>query len=90
MGSHDTGELNRLVNLLGATALGITDAACGDVASDNSLDTTAAAALVTMLDLARSSSVRRLSQLIGLTHSGSVRLVNRLVTAGLVERAAGP
>ncbi len=80
----------RLVNLLGAVALGITDAGVGDVASDTALDATAAAALVTMLDLARSSSVQALSQLIGLTHSGAVRLVNRLASAGFVARAAGP
>ena len=43
-----------------------------------------------MLDLAHSSSVQALSQLIGLTHSGAVRLVNRLVSAGFVARAAGP
>jgi DNA-binding MarR family transcriptional regulator len=70
-------------------AIGVTDAAVGDVALDADLDTTAAAALVTLLDLARSSSVQALSQLIGLTHSGAVRLVNRLAAAGLVERTSG-
>jgi MarR family transcriptional regulator, negative regulator of the multidrug operon emrRAB len=80
----------RLANLLGAVALGITDAGLDDVASDNALDATATAALVTMLDLARSSSVQALSQLIGLSHSGAVRLVNRLAIAGLVERTNGP
>lgn len=80
----------RLANLLGAVAIGITDATVGDVGTDADLDSTASAALVTMLDLARSSSVQTLSQLIGLTHSGAVRLVNRLAAAGLVARTPGP
>jgi DNA-binding MarR family transcriptional regulator len=80
----------RLVNLLGAVAIGLTDTAVGDVATDAALDGTAAAALVALLDLARSGSVRKLSQLLGLTHSGTVRLVNRLADAELVERAPGP
>jgi DNA-binding MarR family transcriptional regulator len=71
-------------------ALGLTDAAVGDVASDAALDSTSAAALVAMLDLARTSSVQRLSLMIGISHSGTVRLVNRLADAGLVERRPGP
>lgn len=90
MGNLERGQINRLANLLGAVAIGITDAAVGDVASDLELDNTAAVALVTLLDLARSCSVQRLSQLTGLTHSGAVRLVNRLATMGLVERRSGP
>jgi MarR family transcriptional repressor of emrRAB len=85
--SHDE---DRLINLVGAMALGLTDAAVGDVSSDATLDSTSAAALVAMLDLARASSVQRLSLLIGISHSGTVRLVNRLVDAGLVERRPGP
>jgi DNA-binding MarR family transcriptional regulator len=79
----------RLVNLLGALAVGLTDAAVGDVAAHSELDHTAAAALVALLDFAGSGSVQRLSQLVGLSHSGSVRLVNRLAEAGLVERRPG-
>lgn len=90
MGNQERGPVNRLANLLGAVAIGITDTAVGDVALNADLDTTAVTALVTLLDLARSSSVQTLSQLIGLTHSGAVRLVNRLVRAGLVERTSGP
>ena len=72
----------RLANLLGAVAIGLTDAA--------DLDSTSSAALVAMLDLARSASVQRLSLLIGISHSGTVRLVNRLADTGLVERRPGP
>jgi MarR family transcriptional regulator, negative regulator of the multidrug operon emrRAB len=80
----------RLINLVGAAALGLADASLADVAVDNGLDISAAAALVTLLDLARSGSVQALSQLIGISHSGAVRLVNRLAVAGLVERTDGP
>ncbi|OBA89487.1 hypothetical protein A5662_24035 [Mycobacteriaceae bacterium 1482268.1] len=75
--------------MLGAVVLGLTDA-LDDVASHAGLDPTAAAALVAMLDLARAGSVQRLSQLIGISHSGTVRLVNRLAAAGMLERSAGP
>jgi DNA-binding MarR family transcriptional regulator len=80
---------SRLINLVGAAALGLSDSTVGDVAFTNGLDASAAAALVGLLDLARSSSVQRLSQFIGVTHSGAVRLVNRLADAGLVERTPG-
>jgi MarR family transcriptional regulator, negative regulator of the multidrug operon emrRAB len=81
---------DRLVNLLGALAVGLYDAAVGDVAAHAALDGTASAALVVLLDLARSGSVQALSRLVGLSHSGTVRLVNRLAEAGLVERRPGP
>ncbi|WP_166555003.1 MarR family winged helix-turn-helix transcriptional regulator [Mycolicibacterium sp. CBMA 226] len=80
---------DRLANLLGAVALGLFDTV-GDIASANDLDITAMAALVSLADLARSTSVQGLSQLIGISHSGTVRLINRLVEAGLVERQPGP
>jgi DNA-binding MarR family transcriptional regulator len=75
--------------MLGAAALGIADA-LDDAAADAGLDSTSAAALVAMLDLARAGSVQRLSRLIGISHSGTVRLVNRLADAALVKRSAGP
>ena len=80
----------RLINLVGAAALGLSDAALGDAAIDQGLDVTAAAALVALLDLAQASSVQVLSRFTGLTHSGAVRLVNRLAGAGVVERSEGP
>ena len=42
---------DRLVNMLGVVATGLADASVGDVATDVGIDTTAAAALVAMLDL---------------------------------------
>lgn len=71
-------------------ALGIADAVTGDVTGAPDLDKTSAAALNALLDLARGGSVQTLSALIGISHSGTVRLVDRLATVGLVERRTGP
>ncbi len=49
----------------------------------------APAALVALNGLANGESVDALRRLLGLTHSGAVRLVDRLSAAGLVERRVG-
>ena len=79
----------RLVNLLGAAALGLGDAIGADAAAAAGLDTTTATALITLLDLARGGSIRSVSRLIGISHSGTVRLVNRMVDDGLITRRPG-
>ena len=79
----------RLVNVLGAAALGLSDAMGVDAAAAAGIDATAATALVALLDLARGGSIRALSRLIGISHSGTVRLVNRMVDDGLIARAPG-
>ena len=72
-------------NLLGALALSVTDrmdavtAAAGRSAS-------AAAALSAMAQFLDGASVERLRQVLGLSHSGTVRLVDGLVEDGLVQR----
>ncbi|MDQ2748009.1 MAG: hypothetical protein M3Y44_00510 [Actinomycetota bacterium] len=78
----------RLANLLGALATGLTDNvdACAAAAE---LDRTAAVALVALLDFTPSGSVQMLSQIVGLTHAGGVRLVNRLVQGEYVARTPG-
>jgi DNA-binding MarR family transcriptional regulator len=78
----------RLANLLGAVATGLNDEV-SDAAAAAELDVRAATALVAMLDFTPSGSVNMLSQVVGLTHAGTVRLVNRLVAAGHVERSPG-
>jgi len=78
----------RLTNLLGAAAVGVSDAIQDAVTGEAGLDVSSATALVTLLDFAPSESVRFLSQVLGLTHSGAVRLVDRLVAAGYATRAA--
>lgn len=79
----------RLVNLLGAISLAVGDAMDASVAAATGLDVAASTALVAMLDFTPAGSVRLLSQVVGLTHSGAVRLVDRLVEAGHVERRPG-
>jgi len=79
----------RLTNLLAAVALGLADGLQAMGAELGGLDAGAATALVALLDFSPSGSLRRLSMILGLTHSGTVRLVDRLVLAGLAERRAG-
>ena len=79
----------RLANLLGAVATGVMDrvgAACAEAAQ---LSGAGPEALIVMLDFSPEGSVHTLSQAVGLTHSGAVRLVDRLAKAGWVTRRAG-
>ena len=79
----------RLANLLGALATGLTDGVHEATSTTAQLDEIAAAALIALLDFSPRGSVQTLSQVIGLTHSGTVRLVDRLVDAGYVVRMPG-
>jgi MarR family transcriptional regulator, negative regulator of the multidrug operon emrRAB len=80
---------SRLTNLLATAALGLTDRLqeLGSEAAE--MDTAAATALVALLDFSPHGSLRQLSQILGLTHSGAVRLVDRLAAGGLVTREPG-
>jgi DNA-binding MarR family transcriptional regulator len=85
----NTSDEARLVNLLGAVATGLADqvgAACAEAAQ---LSGAAPEALIVMLDFSPEGSVHMLSQAVGLTHSGAVRLVDRLVDAGWATRRPG-
>ena len=79
----------RLGNLLAAAALGLTDRLQELGHEVAGVDAAAATALVALVDFSPHGSLRRLSQVLGLTHSGAVRLVDRLAEAGLVSREAG-
>lgn len=82
-------EDKRLANLLGAVATGLTDR-MQDAAHDTAqLDGSDPAALIALLDFTPDGTVQALSQICGLTHSGGVRLVNRLAAAEYVERRPG-
>jgi DNA-binding MarR family transcriptional regulator len=50
----------------------------------------APAALVALESFAAGETIDGLRRVLGLTHSGTVRVVDRLVAAGLVERRMGP
>jgi DNA-binding MarR family transcriptional regulator len=70
----------RDANLLGAFGLAV---------ADRLADTTASEALVALHGRRAGSSIDALAAVTGLTHSGTVRLVDRLASAGLVERRRG-
>lgn len=71
---------DRLANVLGAFAVALADEI--DAGTER-------AALVSLSDLLAGRSVDDLRRAVGLTHSGGVRLVDRLVGEGLAERRPG-
>ena len=75
-------------NVLGAVALAVADQIPVTTAASGRSDS-AAAALSALYHLPGHPRVDQLCQVLGLTHSGAVRLVDRLAGAGLVERAPG-
>src|SRR5919108_2868275 len=82
-------ELDRAGNLLGALSLAVTDrtsAAVGGAAGQSESAAVALSALHHFLD---DPSVDLLRQVLGLTPSGTVRLVDRLQDAGYVTRRHG-
>lgn len=79
----------RLVNMLGALSLGVADAMREATEKVTGLTDAAPAAIVAIAETGPGISINDLRRMIGLTHSGAVRLVDRLVDAGYVERRAG-
>ena len=70
----------RDANLLGALALALTDRVEASSAAE---------ALVTLYDRGAGSSIHGLAAVCALSHSGAVRLVDRLEASELVERRRG-
>ena len=88
--SPDGPDPARAANVLGALALVLTDRvadAVEDAAEQAESGATALSALVHVLP--PDPSIDLLRQVLGLTHSGTVRLVDRLEHAGQVRRTAG-
>lgn len=77
-----------VANLLGALALILSDEVSASVEKSLGLGGSAPAALVTIRNQP-GQSIDSLCKSLGLSHSGTVRLVDRLVAAGFVERQAG-
>lgn len=78
---------DRLVNLFGALALGTADRikrAAFDPTTPGGSETTAA---VVVIGHAAGLSIDELGRVLGLSHAGTVRLVDRLVTAGFAIRS---
>ncbi|MBE9109872.1 MarR family transcriptional regulator [Nodosilinea sp. LEGE 07298] len=78
----------RTVNLLGALALSIVDALNSVVEINAGYGGEAPAALVT-LGVDPGISINALRQILNLSHPGTVRLIDRLESEGLVERRSG-
>jgi len=81
--------LDRPANLLGALSLVIADRMADAMAEAGGRPESGAAALCALLHFLDRPSVDRLRQVLGLTSSGTVRLVDRLAQAGYVRRGAG-
>lgn len=78
---------SRTANLVGALSLAITERLL-EAESEGGADRNHAAALV-VLSNHSGQSIELLSHTLGLTHSGAVRLVDRLQASGLVLREPG-
>jgi DNA-binding MarR family transcriptional regulator len=76
-------------NLLGALALAVTDRMDEALAQTVGRSETAAAALSALDQFLHGPTVDKLAQVVGLTQSGAVRLVDRLERDGYVRREAG-
>jgi DNA-binding MarR family transcriptional regulator len=81
--------LDHSANLLGALALAVTDRTADAVGGAAGQSASAAAALSALHQFLDDPPVDRLRQVLGLTASGTVRLVDRLEEAGLVTRGPG-
>lgn len=75
-------------NLLGAVALSLTDKLRDAVENATGFGGEAAAALVT-IGAEPDSTIGFVASVIGLSHSGTVRLIDKLETEGLVKRRSG-
>ncbi len=91
-GRADTGlaGLDRAANLVGALSLVIADQAADAVAEAAGRSDSAGAALSALLHFLDHPSIDLLRQVLGLTSSGTVRLVDRLEESGYARRAPGP
>ena len=79
----------RTANLLGATALALTDLALGGATKVANVSASAAAALVS-LSAQPGLSVTELGRRVGLSQSAAARMVDSLEVNGLVERRPNP
>ena len=81
--------LDRAANLLGALSLVISDRMTDAMAAEGGRPESGAAALCGLLHFLGRPSVDRLRQVLGLTSSGTVRLVDKLAESGYVARGPG-
>jgi DNA-binding MarR family transcriptional regulator len=84
-----TGGLEHEANLVGSLALAISDRAGAAMADAGGVSQSAATALSALHHFLDRPSIDLLRQVLGLTSSGTVRLVDSLVKAGYVRRRPG-
>jgi DNA-binding MarR family transcriptional regulator len=85
----DHTSLDRPANVFGALALVVTDQIADATAEAAGRTESAPAALAALLHFLDRPSVDVLRQVLGLSSSGTVRLLDRLAEAGYVERQGG-
>ncbi|MEV4758872.1 MarR family transcriptional regulator [Micromonospora sp. NPDC049559] len=85
--SRTQSSRQHVANVLGALSLVVADRMSAAVEAVAALGPSAPAALAALHEFLDGGSVTQLSAALGLTHSGTVRLVDRLGAEGLVERA---
>lgn len=78
---------DHVANLLGALSLVVADRMNTAVGAVAALGPSAPAALAAVHEFLEGGSVTQLSSVLGLSHSGTVRLVDRLAAEGLMERS---
>jgi DNA-binding MarR family transcriptional regulator len=88
MARSRAGQLDRTGNLLGALSLAVADRT-SDAMDSVGQSGTAAAALSALHQFLDTPSLDQLRRVLGLTSSGTVRLVDRLENAGYVTRHPG-
>jgi DNA-binding MarR family transcriptional regulator len=81
--------LDRTANLLGALSLAVADRTADAMAEAGGRPESSAAALSALLHFLDRPSVDLLRRVLGLTPSGTVRLLDRLEEAGYVRRGPG-
>jgi DNA-binding MarR family transcriptional regulator len=79
-------DRDRLDNLLAVLATGLADEQRRTMAATSGLSENGVGALVALEQILDGSRVADLAAVLGVTHSGAVRLVDQLVAAGLVRR----
>ncbi len=85
----DHARLDRPANLLGALALIVSDQMADATAAAAGRSDSAPAALAALLHFLDRPSVDLLRQVLGLTSSGTVRLLDRLEESGYIRREEG-
>ena len=89
MADKPGGELDQAANLLGALSLVIADQMTDAMAEAGGRPESGAAALSALLHFLDQPTVDLLRQVLGLTSSGTVRLIDRMAESGYVQRGPG-